>query len=274
MALFFRHHEEIPENKQVQDLPLAKIIPNQFQPRHQFTDESINELAQTLSTEGLLQPIAVRQQGDQYEIIAGERRFRAAQKLGWKTIPGIVRDLTDEQTASLALIENLQREDLNPIDEAKAYQRLMKLNKLTQLELAKQVGKSQSYVANKIRLLKLSDPVQAALISKKISQRHGRALLALPQAQQETALQQILAQHLTVQATEKLVADLQKPQTKAAGAKSHVYVKADKDFKVQINTIKQAVNLARESGLQVKMKESKAPNQYRIVIELSRKQGK
>jgi ParB family chromosome partitioning protein len=273
MALFFRHHEEIPENKQVQDLPLEKIIPNQFQPRHQFTDESINELAQTLSTEGLLQPIAVRQQGEQYEIIAGERRFRAAQKLGWKTIPGIVRDLTDEQTASLALIENLQREDLNPIDEAKAYQRLMKLNKLTQLELAKQVGKSQSYVANKIRLLKLSEPVQTALVSKEISQRHGRALLALPESQQAAALQQILAQHLTVQATEKLVANLQKPQTKPA-AKSHVYVKAGKDFKVQINTIKQAVNLARESGLQVKMKESKAPNQYRIVIELSRKQGK
>ncbi|MCH3905073.1 MAG: nucleoid occlusion protein [Lactobacillus sp.] len=274
MALFFKHHEEIPADKQVQDLPLAKIIPNQFQPRHQFTDDSINELAQTLSTEGLLQPIAVRKHDDQYEIIAGERRFRAAQKLGWKTIPGIVRDLTDEQTASLALIENLQREDLNPIDEAKAYQRLMKLNDLTQLELAKQVGKSQSYVANKIRLLKLSEPVQAALVAKNISQRHGRALLALTASRQGEALQKILDQHLNVQATEKLVESYQQPAAKPTSPKNRVYVKADKDFKVQINTIKQAVNLARESGLQVKMKESKAPNQYRIVIELSRKQGK
>lgn len=272
MALFFnRHHEDIPDSKQVKDLPLAQIVPNQFQPRRQFTADSINELAQTLSTEGLLQPIAVRKQGEKYEIIAGERRFRAAQKLGWKTIPSIVRDLNDEQTASLALIENLQREDLNPIDEAEAYQRLMKLNKLTQQELAKQVGKSQSYVANKIRLLKLAKPVRDALAEKAISQRHGRALLGLSAAEQAALLQQILAKHLTVQATEKLVARRQKPKSRVKTRKNRVYSQADKNFKVQINTIKQAVNLARESGLQVKVKESKAPNQYRIVIELSRK---
>ena len=179
MAFGFFHRNEIPKNKQIQDLPLARIHPNRFQPRHAFSSESISELAQTLREEGLLQPIIVREDGEEYEIIAGERRFRAAQSLGWEKIPAIVNNLSDQQTASLALIENLQREDLNPIDEATAYENLMELNSLTQAQLAKDIGKSQSYVANKLRLLKLDPQIQEALASGAITARHGRALLAL-----------------------------------------------------------------------------------------------
>ena len=150
---FMRHDEEIPKNKQIQDIELDKIVPNRYQPRREFSDDSIKELAETLDKDGLLQPIVVREDGeDQYEIIAGERRYRAAKSLNWETIPAIVNNMNDDQAASLALIENLQREDLNPIDEAKAYTNLMKLNDLTQTALAKDMGKSQSYVANKLRL--------------------------------------------------------------------------------------------------------------------------
>ena len=138
---FMRHDEEVPKNKQIQDLELDKIVPNRYQPRREFSEDSIKELAETLDKDGLLQPIVVREDGDQYEIIAGERRYRAAKSLGWETIPAIVKNMDDDQAASLALIENLQREDLNPIDEAKAYTNLMKLNNLTQTALAKDMGK-------------------------------------------------------------------------------------------------------------------------------------
>ena len=236
MAFGFFHRNEIPKNKQIQDLPLARIHPNRFQPRHAFSSESISELAQTLREEGLLQPIIVREDGEEYEIIAGERRFRAAQSLGWEKIPAIVNNLSDQQTASLALIENLQREDLNPIDEATAYENLMELNSLTQAQLAKDIGKSQSYVANKLRLLKLDPQIQEALASGAITARHGRALLALSSDQQKQALEQILSDKLNVKQTEELVAKLLEGPAKPK-EKRKVF-RMSHDMRVQINTIK------------------------------------
>ena len=200
---FMRHDEEVPKNKQIQDIELDKIVPNRYQPRREFSDDSIKELAETLDKDGLLQPIVVREDGeDHYEIIAGERRYRAAKSLNWETIPAIVNNMNDDQAASLALIENLQREDLNPIDEAKAYTNLMKLNDLTQTALAKDMGKSQSYVANKLRLLKLDDDLQKALIEGKITARHGRALLNLSNDDQERVLKEIEDKGLNVKQTE------------------------------------------------------------------------
>lgn len=211
-SLFGNRQKKIPESKQVQEIELDKIIPNRYQPRHTFSDESIEELAATLKEQGLLQPIILRKPADgpegEYEIIAGERRFRAAQSLNWAKIPAIVEDMDDEKAASLALVENLQRENLNPIDEAQAYVQLMKVNNLTQTELAAQMGKTQSYIANKIRLLKLTPKVQGFLIDKKISQRHGRALLALNEEDQDTAVSEIVKNGLTVKETEKMVKDL------------------------------------------------------------------
>lgn len=281
MAFFsFGHRDEVPKNKQIQDLALDKIEPNQYQPRHQFSEESISELAQTLDKEGLLQPIVVRESDNGYEIIAGERRYRAAQSLGWETIPAIVKEMDDDQAASLAVIENLQRENLNPIDEAQAYKNLMKLNDLTQTALAKEMGKSQSYVANKLRLLKLTPKVQASLIDGNISARHGRALVGLDEKTQEKVLNEVLAKGLNVKETEAIVKDVDgyfNPKTKKAKkqgkseSKKRVVNKMPTDLKVQINTIKRAVKLAEESGIEVKVKENNNPDDYRITIEMKRK---
>ena len=278
MSLFssLRHHDEIPKDKQIQDIELTKIVPNSYQPRREFSDESIRELATTLDKEGLLQPIVVREQGEQYEIIAGERRFRAAKQLGWETIPAIVNNMDEAQAASLALIENLQREDLNPIDEAQAYNNLMKLNNLTQTALAQNIGKSQSYVANKMRLLKLSPKVQSYLASGQISPRHGRCLVGLSQKDQGRVLDEILDNNLNVSDTEKIVKDVdsyfenKKEQDKAEKTKRAVN-RIPKDMQVQINTIKRAVKLAKESGIKVKVKENNDPDDYMITIELKRK---
>ena len=273
---FMRHDEEVPKNKQIQDIELDKIVPNRYQPRREFSDDSIKELAETLDKDGLLQPIVVREDGkDHYEIIAGERRYRAAKSLNWETIPAIVNNMNDDQAASLALIENLQREDLNPIDEAKAYTNLMKLNDLTQTALAKDMGKSQSYVANKLRLLKLDDDVQKALIEGKITARHGRALLNLSDDDQERVLKEIEEKGLNVKQTEEIAKDVNayfnpKPKEKET-KRERVVKRIPKDLKVQINTIKKAVKLAKDSGIKVKVKENNDPDDYKITIELKRK---
>ena len=276
MSLFsFKHHDEIPKNKQIQDIELSKIKPNQFQPRRQFSENSIKELAQTLDKEGLLQPIVIREDGEEYEIIAGERRFRAAQLLGWEKIPAIVNNMDDDQAAFLALIENLQRENLNPIEEAKAYTNLMKLNNLTQAELAKDMGKSQSYVANKLRLLKLTPKVQSYLASGEISARHGRALVGLSERDQSRVVDEILANNLNVKETEEIIKDLDeyfaKKNEDKTEKKKRFAKRMPKDLKVQINTIKQAIKLAKDSGIKVKVKENKDPDDYKITIELKRK---
>lgn len=285
MGLFFGRKKTVPTDKQIQEIELDKIIPNPYQPRHTFSEESISELAQTLQEQGLLQPIILRKhQGDDagYEIIAGERRYRAAKSLGWDKISAIVEEMDDEKVASLAVIENLQREDLNPIDEAEAYVKLMETNDLTQTELAKQVGKSQSYIANKIRLLKLSDKVQQLLIDGTISQRHGRALLTLPADEQDRAAEIVVADGLNVKKTEEMVKDIDgyltakqeattAPKKATKKEKAVVNAKPTKDFKVQINTIKKAIKMAKDSGMDVKYTEDKEQDSYKITIEMLRK---
>lgn len=264
MAFSFFHKNDLPQNKQVQDLPIAQLHPNRYQPRRTFSKESIKQLAQTLDEEGLLQPIIVREDGEGYEIVAGERRYRAAKSLGWEKIPAIVNNLSDTQTASLALIENLQRENLNPIDEALAYQELMKINNLTQTQLAQNIGKSQSYVANKLRLLKLAPSVQQSLAQGQISARHGRALLALDVDQQGRLLKEILDKDLSVKETEKIVADFDNYFAPKKAKKPTI--RYSKDLRVQINTIKQAVKLAKEAGTKVQVKEEKTSDEYTITI--------
>ena len=282
MSLFssLRHHEEIPKNKQIQDIELSKIKPNSFQPRHQFSEESIHELASTLDKDGLLQPIVVREKEGNYEIIAGERRLRAAKQLAWTKIPAIVNNMDDSQAASLALIENLQREDLNPIDEAQAYSNLMKLNNLTQTTLAQNIGKSQSYVANKLRLLKLTPKVQSYLASGEISPRHGRCLVGLSEKDQGRVLDEILANNLNVSDTEKIVKNVEQyfagkkdkdKEKEQAEQTRRAANRIPKDLKVQINTIKKAIKLAQQSGIKVKFKENNDPDDYMITIELKRK---
>lgn len=196
----------ISDDDVLREIEIEKIIPNKYQPRREFDDEKIVELAESIKQNGLLQSITVRELKDGiYELIAGERRLRALQYLQYKTTKAIVKDLTDEQMATLALIENIQREELSPIEEAEAYQKLLVINNITQEVLAKSLGKTQATIANKIRLLRLSPKVIEAISSKRITERHGRAMVKLDESVQEKILSQILIQNLNVSQTEEKI---------------------------------------------------------------------
>ncbi len=185
--------------KEVFDISIDDIMPNRFQPREMFDEEKLEELSTSIKEHGIIEPIIVRKVGDKYEIIAGERRYRATKKAGLKTIPALVKDMDDKEAAKVALLENLQREDLTPIEEAKTYQTILKLDNLTQEELAQNLGKSQSAVANKLRLLQLDEEVQTALLNNKISERHARSLLEVKEKEkQRQLLQDIITNRWTV----------------------------------------------------------------------------
>ena len=188
-------------------LPLREIEPDPEQPRKRFDDDALNQLADSITENGLLQPIAVRPKkvGPGYIIIAGERRWRAARLAGLDEVPVIIKDVTDEQAAALALIENLQREDLNPIEEAEGYKTLIETYHMTQEDAAATVGKSRPAVANAMRLLTLDESVREAVKDGRLSAGHARALLPLPAARQREAAEAIAAQGLSVRQTEALV---------------------------------------------------------------------
>lgn len=198
-------------------LYLDDIIPNRFQPRQVFDEKALKELAVSIKEHGVIQPIIVRNIGNKYEIIAGERRYKASALAGLTKIPAIVRNLDDKESSKVALLENLQRKNLNPIEEARTYQKILELDQMTQEELAKTMGKSQSAVANKLRLLSLSDDVQDALLKEKISERHARALLAVDnQEKQKQLLNKIIANKMTVRELEEEINP--KPKEKIAPA--------------------------------------------------------
>lgn len=196
----------ISDDDVLREIRIEKIVPNKYQPRREFTEDKIIELAESIKQNGLLQSITVRDMGNGfYELIAGERRLRALKYLEYPTTKAIVKELTNEQMATLALIENIQREELTPIEEAYAYQELLSINNLTQDELAKSLGKTQATVANKLRLLKLCSKVVVAINSKRITERHGRAMVKLEPSAQEKILNQILTQSLNVSQTEERI---------------------------------------------------------------------
>lgn len=259
------------EDNTIRDLEISQIKPSQYQPRRTFAPDQLTELAQSLAKNGLLQPIVVRQVGaQQYEIIAGERRFRAAQQLKWTTIPALVRNYSDQQSASLALIENLQRQDLNPIEEARAYKKLAAMNNLRQEDLASQLGKSQSYIANKLRLLKLDATVQQALIAGQITPRHGRALVSLTASQQQTALHKILQQQLNVAATERLVKQLKQPAKRATPKQHSITALKSRDPQLSINTIRESVQLAQKNGAEFTYQETDGDQEYQMIITVQK----
>ena len=192
---------------------LSKVEPNQAQPREEFNEDALQELAESIRQVGILSPLIVQKRGDRYEIIAGERRWRAARLAGLKEIPVIVKDLSDKEILEVSLIENIQREDLNAIEEAKAYRRLMEDYHLKQDELAERVSKSRTAITNTMRLLKLDEKVQEMLINDMISAGHARALLALDNpVQQQMLANRILDEKLSVRETEKIIRDMLKPK--------------------------------------------------------------
>lgn len=198
--------EQAEASGALRDILVTAISPNPWQPRQTFDDAALTELTASIEASGLLQPIIVRGVGSRFELIAGERRWRAVQRLGWDKIPAIVRDLDDRAALTMAMIENLQRDDLNSIDEAQGYHHLILEFKLPQTEVARLVGKDRSTVANILRLLKLPEDVQELLQQRQISEGHARALLSLadPAAMSKVA-RQIIAEEWSVRQTESLV---------------------------------------------------------------------
>ena len=191
---------------------LSKVEPNREQPRKNFDEDSLQELAESLKQFGMLQPILVQNRGDYYEIIAGERRWRAAKIAGLKEVPVIGRELTDQEIVEISLIENIQREDLNPIEEAQAYKRLLTEFHLKQDEVAERVSKSRTAVTNSMRLLKLCDEVQKMVVDDMISTGHARALISIEDPEEQYLIaQKIFDEKLSVREVEKLVKDLHKP---------------------------------------------------------------
>ena len=258
------HHEEIRK------IALSTIVPNRFQPRTVFNEEKIAELARTIHTHGIIQPIVVREyEQGKFEIIAGERRYRAMKKLGWELAPAIVKDFNDTETASVALIENLQREELTPIEEAMAYGKLIELHSLTQEALAQRLGIGQSTVANKLRLLKLPQEVQDALLQKQITERHARSLISLKNPMlQVQLLQEIIEKNLNVKQTEERVVKMlssteQKPKPKRKAF--------SKDMRIAVNTIRQSLNMVTDNGINLDAKEEEFEEYYQFTIKIPKK---
>ncbi len=194
---------------------ISKIEPNRNQPRKQFDEDALLELAESMKQYGVLQPLLVTAQGDFYEIIAGERRWRAAKMAGLKEIPVIIKDYSEQEVVEISLIENIQREDLNPIEEAMAYRRLMEEFHMKQDEIAERVSKSRTAVTNSMRLLKLADKVQEMLIDDMISSGHARAILPIAEPEKQvTIATKVFDEKLSVRETEKLVKSILEPSEK------------------------------------------------------------
>lgn len=214
---------------------ITKVEPNRKQPRKNFNEDALQELSESIKQYGLLQPILVQDRKDHYEIVAGERRWRAAKLAGLKEVPVIIREYTEQEIAEISLIENIQREDLNPIEEAQAYRRLLEEFHLKQDEVAERVSKSRTAVTNSIRLLKLSDEVQQMVIDDMISTGHARALLAVDDHQEQYYLaQKIFDEKLSVREVEKLMKNLHKvPKQKKEEDKSLMIVYQDVEEKLK-----------------------------------------
>lgn len=273
---FIRNSDGAKGSKRLVEVNVASIHPNPYQPRATFDEESIAELAQSIQQVGLLQPLLVRKVDDGYELVAGERRLRAITSLGMEKVACIVQqDIEDESSAMMALIENLQREDLHYLEEAQCYQKLLETYGLTQEELANRLGKSQSSIANKLRLLKLSDEVKAAMTEKRLSERHARALLKLTDDKQRLdAVERIAEKGLSVKETEQMVEKtLNKAyDEKQDGAKPRPkLMRIVRDYRLFMNTINQAVNQLRESGMTVEVEQSDRADGVDIKISVTRK---
>ena len=232
--------EKIVEKKGVETLKITEVEPNREQPRKNFNEDALLELSDSIKQYGVIQPLIVQKKGDHYEIIAGERRWRAAKMAGIKEIPVIIKDYSDQQVMEISLIENIQREDLNPIEEAMAYKNLMEEFHLKQDEIAEKVSKSRTAVTNSMRLLKLDKRVQQMMIDDMISAGHARTLITIedPDVQYNIATK-IFDEKLSVRETEKMVKLLQKPEVKKEKAEkvnSFIYKDIEEKIKAILGT--------------------------------------
>lgn len=260
-------YTEEERNNNVESIHIERIVPNRYQPRQVFEPNKIKELAESIDEHGLLQPIVVRPiEEDMFEIIAGERRFRALQSLNKTYADVIIRDLGDEETAVVALIENIQRENLSVVEEAEAYKKLLELGDTTQSELAKSVGKSQSFIANKLRLLKLAPKVIERLREGKVTERHARAMLSLSDEDQETLVETIISQKLNVKQTEARVK--QKVGPEKVKAQSFAF---EKDLTDAREAVGKSLEELEKSGIKFEHQAKDHDDYYEIKIKLYKK---
>ena len=245
--------EGIPDDKRdiVVDLKINDVNPNREQPRKNFEDTSLQELAESIKENGVIQPIIVTKKDSGYQIVAGERRWRASRMAGMKVIPAIIRDLTDQQTMEQALIENIQRQDLNPLEEAFAMDNLMREHGLTQEQLAKKLGKSRPAIANTVRLIAVDAVVQDYVRNGDLSAGHARTLLALPtQEDQRRAAEYIIQKELSVRETEEYVKLLLQPRIQAP--KEELSEQMEPAFTLSTKEVER--QLTRQLGTKVKLK--------------------
>ena len=254
-------------------LNISKIKPNPYQPRKHFDTPALEELSNSIRQYGVIQPISVRRIGTSYELIAGERRLKAAEMADLFEVPCIICDYSDNDSAIIALLENLQRQDLTFFEEAEAYESLIKKHGLTQERLAERLGKNQSTIANKIRLLKLPPFVKKILIDHQLTERHARALLKLPDEElQMNAVEEIVNRGFNVQETEAFIQQIidkySKEAKKKASSSGKKNVRMYKDIRIFINTIKEAVETMVKSGIEAKSEKTESDDYIEYIIKI------
>jgi len=257
------------DSRALLNLPVGSINPNPFQPRRSFNDEELQELTESIKTHGILQPLVVTMSAgekSEYILVVGERRLRAAQLAGLTEVPAILANYTDQELAEVALVENLQRKDLTPIEEAIAFKKLLEEYGLTQQELGARLGKSQSAIANKVRLLNLPPEVLDYISREIITERHGRVLLKLPPELAKKVVEQVVKAGLSVKQTEALVEQLltEKP------SKERRVIRIFKDARLFRNSVLHLVKELQASGLAVKVTEEDQADSYQLTINISK----
>lgn len=260
----------LADNSKLLTVPIDSVIPNPFQPRKTFSEESLQELSSSVKMYGVLQPLLVAQlDGGQYLLIAGERRLRAAKLAGLEAVPVLAGCFNSQEVAEVALIENLQREDLHFLEEAEGYELLLQEFSITQEQMAERVGKKQSTISNKLRLLKLSPTVRSIIREQSLTERHARALLALDSEEsQKSVLQAVVENGLNVRQTEALIESLAgqiEPEVAPVGRKR---IKVIRDVRIFLNTIKKVVGDLKGAGVKVKVKQDVEGNDIVLTMRI------
>lgn len=255
---------------EVKYIPISVIKPNPYQPRKDFNQRSLEELSQSIKSYGVIQPISVRQiKEDSYELIAGERRLRASELAELHEIPAIIVDYRDKESAIIALMENLQREDLNFIEEAEGYNNLIEDHGFTQQEIAEKMGKNQSTVANKLRLLKLPDDIKKDLLEYNLTERHGRSLLKLADDDlKRKILEKVIKNELNVNKTEALVNDILDDLTKKEDNEIKQNIKSIINIRIYLNTIKKAFSAIKDTGIKAEYKEVDKGDHVEVIVKI------
>jgi len=260
------------ENSKINDvinIPIERIVGNPYQPRKIFNIDSLNELADSIKSYGVIQPISVREVEGGYEIIMGERRFRASQISKASHIPAIIIDISDGDSAVVALVENLQRENLNFLEEASALSKLIEEHNLTQKEIADKIGKKQSTISNKLRILNLSDSVKEKILLNNLTERHARALLKVDEKDRIKILNRVVKNGLNVKKTEELIASLNKNiKRKSQNIKSFI------NYKIYVNTIKQAYKTILDTGFNAEYTEVDKGEYIELIVKIPKGESK